>query len=77
MNLAGFALGALIARQNNVPAPQATTIALASGMIKSPLVGVLVASAVARNQRTTPPQQNSDLKSAPKAVTGVKKKKHL
>lgn len=57
MNIAGFALGALIARQNNVPAGQSTTIALASGMIKSPLLGVLIASSIARNLRPPPPPQ--------------------
>lgn len=68
MNLAGFALGALIARQNNVPSPQATTIALTSGIVKSPLVGVLIASAVARNLRPPPPPPQPAGGPVPQAV---------
>jgi hypothetical protein len=55
MNITGFALGILLARQNNVPSPQALAVALPPAIMKSPGIGLLVASTVARSLRPPPP----------------------
>ena len=55
MNITGFTLGILLARQNNVPSPQALAVALPPAIMKSPGIGLLVASTVARSLRPPPP----------------------
>jgi hypothetical protein len=55
MNITGFTLGLLLARQNNVPSPQALAVALPPAIMKSPAIGLLIASTVARNLRPPPP----------------------
>jgi hypothetical protein len=60
MNIAGLTLGILLAKQNNVPSPQSLAVALPPAIMKSPGIGLLIASAVARNLRPPPPPASTD-----------------